>query len=247
VPGLEQCFNTKLDIQVNCYWNSRPDELPHPLDVSRWFDELYAAFPCHLDIFQAITTVNIWHPDRPDCPEVKHHAGLTYWDGRIDIASWAANRGTIAHEFGHWVALFHKVDPETTAPNAKLIWKVYEAMRGHEFTPGDTPGPERWAEDYKALYGGPAVAGKVEPNDDSNDPGSTIRKPWDVPGLAQFLDQFPTVIRRWNQFSGISDVYYANGLWQWSRPGWWFMKTWERYEDGQFYTWVWNKWVPGLT
>jgi len=244
MPGREKYTNEWMTVDFNSYWLNSVGETYHPMILSDWMTEIYYSYSHNWMAFDKLREINVWSPYRTDCPEIKNYAGLTYYDGHIDINQNYINKGTLSHEFGHFVAFANDMGDWADQYGQKM-WKLYTDLRGRDFTANTNAG-ERWAEDFKFFFGCIGVKGVVERNDDSNTYGSSVRKPNNVEGLENFIRYFCAVLPYWRRIKSITlaNVSYNPNtrVWMWSRPTYWFQQ-WECFQDGKFYVWQNNTWV----
>lgn len=224
---------------ITCYWQDGPAELPQPILVAAWLAEIRYQYP---NFRQGLKAIEIWSAKRSDIGSSRDGgrivtaAGLCWPDGVILINGMYANPGCLSHEVGHWndYGLFSSGDE-----HARRLLALWDDVRGWEAT-GPTPVAERWAEDFRALFGCAGVRGTTSPGDDGR------RKPWDVPALKFLMLAIPRVLDHWRRVGWISNatVNEADGSVQWLRTMWWFWKRWERFRAGHFEQHDGARWVP---
>ena len=192
--------------------------------------------------------VETWNVIRADYTDdaidgdIEHKGGLTWPYKHTKVNSPYAKTPCFGHEFGHNYGYVCGIFTTYNRPEAicRTLEAIYVAMRGAEFT-YRTAGPERFAEDFKALFGPDGVANVDDPNDDSNQPGlGYVRKAKDVPGLKTFIQI------AWPVYNRLKNKYYqnftydtSNGFAQWENQS---VGQWECIWQGQFYKWTQTGW-----
>lgn len=236
-------FNNWMDIEFNVYPLNDLRVYPDPMELSDWLTEVYNVYSHNLPIFQKLNRIDVWDTDRPDCPSIKNYAGLCYPDGHIELAHTYTHKGTLSHEFGHWVSMGTMVAPWGDS-HGKMMWDLYVGLRGQDFT-SRTPSEERWAEDFRNFFGCLDVRGVINPDDDCLHPdlvGKKVRSPFEVNGLKDFMYGFKQPLDFWRKNGSISSVTYNSGCWMWKRKYWWLLDRWESFMGGTFYYWNGSAW-----
>ena len=228
MPGADR-YVDGFGTTITCYWQDSPAELPQAILLSQWLGELRFQYP---PFRQDLRMIDVWSAKRPDIMSTRDNgriascAGLTYSDGVMLINGLYANPGTLSHEVGHWQdrGIF-----DATDEHGLRMRGLWHQLRGWESTPA-TPPAERWAEDWRDLFGCSGVRSTTSPGDDGQ------REPWDVPGLRAFMVGLPAVLDFWRRVGWISNATVddqADAI-QWLRTIWWFWRRYERWRDGQF-------------
>lgn len=236
MPGAD-VFTDSYGVRIACYWQDSTAEVPQAHLVAAWLDEIRSQYP---DFRPGLVQIDIWSPKHPGIYQTRENgriagcAGLMYGDGVLLIHGHYANPGCLSHEIGHWQEreFLHARDEQ--GQRMRSLWLE---LRGWEAT-GATPPAERWAEDFRALFGCAGVRGTTSPGDDGQ------RKPWDVAGLRALMLALPAVLAYWRRVGWISSATVSGGdeAVQWLRTHWWFWRRWERWRDGQFETWDGIRW-----
>jgi hypothetical protein len=198
-----------------------------------WTKEIARQFP----IPYGLQSITIWNTDRKDCPSIKNYAGLTHWDGRIELAHNYANKATLAHELGHWAAMGNKIHTDGDFAG-RAVWELYLSKRGNHTTQY-TNIEERWAEDFKAFYG-PGI----DPNDDCYKTEFTGKIPpaTEVIGLREYFAGLPYVLKHIRANPNIRDLTHTT-FYKWFKPSFLWFGQWEAWHENKFWRWDGSKWL----
>lgn len=123
-----------------------------PLEqVGLWFQTLIEEFAASW-VWRAVSSIEVWSPERPDCPpDLQEKSGLYYpGDRRILLRTYELCGGQLAHEGAHHVQTQLRIAPDTDRIGSAL-WRTFVAMTGIR----DLPYPyqvEHFAECWRYLF-----------------------------------------------------------------------------------------------
>jgi hypothetical protein len=127
--GVETLRHWVTGTQITGYWAYSPAETP-VTNVGIWLQTLTEEFP-NVWLWSGLTSIEIWNPERPDCPPDLRTKSALYHPGarKIQLRTYELNGGQLAHECGHHVQVQLRINPDTDRLG-QALWRAFVAMSG---------------------------------------------------------------------------------------------------------------------
>lgn len=216
------------------YLNSIGDTKPNYIVVN-YLNQIFnrlnlGSYDYYRGVFEnaLVETYNMGRYDSYDAMNYYGTQPAAYTNGKsIRFNSKYFSANSLSHEMGH----LYNFSWRNGSKIGEQLWQFYKDIRQQDFTI-NTPELERFAEDFKSLYGSDEVVGKLSANDDGK------RKPQDITNYWLFMKSLYPVAKRLED-GRYQNIQIVNNILMWQRDD-----VWECFSgSGNFYYWkngVWS-------
>lgn len=147
--GTVRLKHWNTDTMMVGNWAYSPTETPLE-QVGVWFQVIQEEY--RHQIWSSVASIEVWNPERPDCPPILREKSAMYYPGdrRILLRTYELCGGQLAHELGHHAQQQLRIGPETDRLG-RALWSAFTAICGIK----DLPLPnqlEQMSESFRYLF-----------------------------------------------------------------------------------------------